>query len=606
MSAAGTPADAPTPVGQQAQAGAQEPADAFTAEVIRTALVAITDEMKTNLMRTAYNMIIYEAEDFTVGLFDADGRTLSIGLGLPMFIRGLSDSIMAKIGFWGRENIHPGDILLTNDPAIMGSHLNHMIFTAPIFNDGELVAFASTMAHWQDIGGQLGGMTRDRYTEGLMVPFVKIFKAGVQDPELTAMIRANVRNPDLMMGDMRAQIAALRTGERRLSDLLAKYGNNAFRECVDMLYTQSERLARAAVSEIPDGSYEAESYMDDDGVTAGRPIPIRVKVTIRGEQMVVDLSGCSPQVAGFFNSGPTAGRSAAEVAFKFLTSPTLLPINDGSFRALQIVLPPGLIVSATSPAPVRQWMTVPMTVVDTIFKALAAASPDRVIAGHHADLALATLFGIDPAVGRNTVLRSSPGPNSGGWGATALGDGQSATVCINDGDTHNAPVEAIEAKAPIIVYRRELRPDSGGPGRNRGGLGVAQEIRMRIPGRVESRIERTKCAPWGLLGGSDGWPNAVSIVRKDGTIERFDSGKIPQTDVGIDEGYLIETGGGGGFYPAVERPADRVLDDVRSGYVSAAAAARDYGVVIEDGEDGLRVNDEATRARREAIRQERR
>jgi N-methylhydantoinase B len=597
--AAGASATDPQP-----QPGTQPPADAFTAEVIRAALVAITDEMKTNLMRTAYNMIIYEAEDFTVGLFDADGRTLSIGLGLPMFIRGLSDSIMAKIKFWGKDNIHPGDILLTNDPAIMGSHLNHMIFTAPIFNDGELVAFAATMAHWQDIGGQLGGMTRDLYTEGLLVPFVKIFKGGAQDPELTAMIRANVRNADLMMGDMRAQIAALRTGERRLSDLLGKYGNDAFRQCVDLLYAQSERLARAAVSEIPDGSYEAESYMDDDGVTVGRPIPIRVRITIDGDQMMVDLSGCSPQVAGFFNSGPTAGRSAAEVAFKFLTSPTLLPINDGSFRALRIVLPPGLIVSATSPAPVRQWMTVPMTVVDTIFKALAAACPDRVIAGHHADLALATLFGVDPAVGRNTVLRSSPGPNSGGWGATALGDGQSATVCINDGDTHNAPVEAIEAKAPIIVYRRELRPDSGGPGRNRGGLGVAQEIRMRIPGRVESRIERTKCAPWGLLGGSDGWPNAVSIVRHDGTVERFDSGKIPQTDVGIDEGYLIETGGGGGFYPAVERPSGQVLDDVRSGYVSAAAAARDYGVVIEDGDRGLQVNDEATRARREAIRRE--
>jgi N-methylhydantoinase B len=585
--------------------GANAPADAFTAEVIRTALVAITDEMKTNLMRTAYNMIIYEAEDFTVGLFDADGRTLSIGLGLPMFIRGLSDSIIAKLEFWGRDNIHPGDILLTNDPAIMGSHLNHMIFTTPIFNDGELVAFASTMAHWQDIGGQLGGMTRDLYTEGLQVPFVKIFKAGVQDPELTAMIRANVRNPELMMGDMRAQIAALRTGERRVADLLRKYGNDAFRQCVDLIYEQSERIARSAVSEIPDGTYEADSYMDDDGVAAGRPIPIRVKVTVSGDEMEVDLSGCSRQVAGFFNSGPTAGRSAAEVAFKFLTSPTLLPINDGSFRALTVVLPPGLVISATSPAPVRMWMTVPMTVVDTIFKALATASPDRVIAGHHADLALATLFGIDPAVGRNVVLRGSPGPNSGGWGATSLGDGQSATVCINDGDTHNAPVESIEAKSPIVVYRRELRPDSGGPGRHRGGLGVAQEIRLRIPGRVESRIERTKCAPWGLLGGSDGWPNAVSIVRKDGSIERFNSGKIPQTDVDADEGYLIETGGGGGFYPAVERDAQRVLADVRSGYVSRAAAERDYGVVIEDSPDGMEVNHDATHERRRAIQQER-
>src|SRR5437763_1808353 len=168
-------------------------ADAFTAEVIRSAVVAITDEMKTNLMRTAYNMIIYEAEDFTTGLFDAEGNTISIGLGLPMFIRGLSDAIKAKLAHWGRDGIEPGDILLTNDPQVMGSHLNHMIFSLPVFHEGELVAFASSMAHWQDVGGVLGAVTRDIYSEGLQMPFVKIFKAGRQDPELSAIIRTNCR-----------------------------------------------------------------------------------------------------------------------------------------------------------------------------------------------------------------------------------------------------------------------------------------------------------------------------------------------------------------------------------------------------------------------------
>src|SRR5438876_1270150 len=221
--------------------------DAFTAEVIRSAVVAITAEMKTNLQRTAYNQIIYEAEDFTVGLFDAEGNTISIGLGLPMFIRGLSDAIKAKLEFWGKENIEPGDILLTNDPQVMGSHLNHMIFTLPVFNDGELVAFSSSMAHWQDVGGVLGGVTRDIYSEGLQMPFVKIFKAGRQDPELTAIIRANCRVPERAMGDFRAPIASIRTGERRLSELLTRYGNDAFRQSIAMIYDQSERLARAAV-----------------------------------------------------------------------------------------------------------------------------------------------------------------------------------------------------------------------------------------------------------------------------------------------------------------------------------------------------------------------
>ena len=347
--------------------------DAFTAEVIRSTVVAITDEMKTNLMRTAYNMIIYEAEDFTVGLFDADGNTISIGLGLPMFIRGLSDAIKAKLAHWGKENIFPGDILLTNDPQVMGSHLNHMIFTLPVFHDGELVAFSSSMGHWQDVGGVLGAVTRDVFSEGLQMPFVKIFKGGQQDQEITAIIRNNCRLPEFAMGDFRAQIAAVRTGERRLTQLLKRYGAEIFKQSVRLIFDQSEKLARAAVEKIPDGVYEAESFMDDDGVNLGKHIPIKVRVEVTGDEMTVDLTGVSPQVAGPYNSGATAGRSASEVAFKFLTTPLLLPINVGSFRPLKIVLPPGRIVSATKPAPVRTWMTVPMTVVDTIFKALAPA-----------------------------------------------------------------------------------------------------------------------------------------------------------------------------------------------------------------------------------------
>ena len=191
----------------------EERVDAFTAEVIRSAVIAITGEMKTNLMRTAYHTIIYEAEDFTVGLFDADGNTISIGLGLPMFIRGLSDAIKAKIAHWGKANIEPGDILLTNDSYIMGSHLNHMIYTLPIFNDGELVAFSSSMAHWQDIGGQLGGITRDIFSEGLQLPFVKHFRAGVENTEITDIIKANVRVPSA--GDGRYARAAVGDPHRR-------------------------------------------------------------------------------------------------------------------------------------------------------------------------------------------------------------------------------------------------------------------------------------------------------------------------------------------------------------------------------------------------------
>src|SRR5713226_4810123 len=257
--------------------------DPVTVEILRSALVTITDEMKTNLMRTAYNMIIYEALDFTVGLFDADGNTVSIGLGLPMFIRGLSDAIKAKLAHYGKANIHPGDILLTNDSYIMGSHLNHMIFTLPIIWEGELVGFSSSMAHWQDVGGTLRGTTTDIYEEGLQMPIVKIYREGVLNDELVEIIKTNVRFPDLAMGDFRAQVAAAKTGERRFAHLLQRYARDGVLGSIEQIYRHSGEVARQAVLAVPDGVYEAESFMDDDGVRLGQHIPLRVRVVVEGD-----------------------------------------------------------------------------------------------------------------------------------------------------------------------------------------------------------------------------------------------------------------------------------------------------------------------------------
>jgi N-methylhydantoinase B len=553
--------------------------DPITAEIIRNALIAITDEMKTNLMRTAYNPIIYEALDYTVGLFDAKGDTVSIGLGLPMFIRGLSDAIKAKLEFYGPNGIEPGDILLTNDAYIMGSHLNHMIFTLPIFHDGKIVAFSSSMAHWIDIGGTLGARTQDIYSEGLQLPIVKIFKRGVQDDELTRIIRTNVRVPELAMGDFRAQIAAIRTGEARYGALLNKYGLAAVNSSIAGVYALTERLARASVAAIPDGTYEAESYMDDDGITSA-PIPIKVKVIVAGDQMTIDLSDVSPQVQGYFNSGATAGRSAAQVAFKCVTTPTQYPINDGAFRNLNIILPPGRVISATKPAAMRWWMTIPMTVVDTIFRALAPAIPDRVAAGHHADLCVGTMYGINPRTGRFYV--GSTNPPGGGWGAIATGDGMNAVVCINDGDTHNAVIEALEAKNPLVIERYALRTDSGGPGLRRGGLGLELRVRAAAPMRTNVHVERTKCAPWGLAGGGEALANRVHLERAGGANFSSGNGKLDNEQLTPGDVLVIESGGGGGYGNPHERPRATVADDVRNGYVSHAAAVRDYGMTDAD------------------------
>ena len=304
-----------------------DPTDPITTEIIRSAFVAITDEMKTNLMRTAHNPVIYEALDYTVGLFDATGDTLSIGLGLPSFIGGLANSIRAKLAFYGADGIDPGDILLTNDPYIMGSHLNHLVFTQPIF-DAQGTSWWRSHRRWRTgrtSAARLPERRRISTRKACNSRSARFSRKGKQDPEITNIIKANVRLPDSAMGDFFAQVAAVKTGERRFFALLQKYGTEQIRSAMRQIMDQSEAQARRVVASFPDGVYEAESFMDDDGVTLGKPIPLRVKVIIEGDQMTVDLSNISPQVAGYYNAGASAGRSCAQVAFKCLTSPKLLP-----------------------------------------------------------------------------------------------------------------------------------------------------------------------------------------------------------------------------------------------------------------------------------------
>ena len=573
-------------------------ADAVTTEIIRNGLIAITEEMKTNLMRTAYNMIIYEALDFTVGLLDAQGETVSIGLGLPMFIRGMSDTAKAKLKrFGGGADLKPGDVLLTNDAYLTGSHLNHMTFSVPVFWQDELVAFASCMAHWQDVGGARTGMTADIYAEGLQMPIVKFYREGRLNEELLEVIRMNVRVPERAIGDLRAQVAAVKMGEKRFLELLSKYGRDAVIEAIAAIKDQSEAQAREAVRAIPDGVYEAESFLDDDGVEHGKRVPIRVKVTVAGDEMTVDLSGVSDQVRGFYNSGETAGRSCAQVAFKCLTSPQDYPINDGAFRSLKIILPPGKVVSAVKPAPMRYWMTYPMTVVDTIFKALAPAMSDKVIAGHHADLLLAKMGGFHPRDGK--LFLYTGGLIGGGWGAKQGEDGMSATIAINDGDTHNGPSEQVEAKYPLLVERYALRDDSGGPGRWRGGLGTEQVVRALSGVNLDCQIERVQTPPWGLFGGLSAAGNQITLQRAGEDEVAFPSGKVLSRYLEEGDRFALRSGGGGGFGSPLERDLDQLAEDIRQGYVSEQAARQYYGVVLDDQQ---RIDRPASEALRAAMR----
>ncbi len=553
--------------------------DPVITEIVRNGLIAVTEEMKTNLMRTAYNIIIYEALDFTTGLFTPAGETVSIGIGLPMFIRGMAETVKAKIRHFGRDGIKPGDIYVTNDAYLTGSHLNHVTLTLPIFHRGALIGFSCCMAHWLDIGGALGGMTTDIFSEGLQIPILKYQDRGTVNSDLVDIIRQNVRLPSRAMGDLRAQVTAVKTGERRFLELVERYGREGVLGAIAAIMDHSDKSARARTRTIPDGIYQAESYMDDDGIDVGKPVPIRVKVEVKGDQMTVDLSEVAKQVRGFYNSGITTGHACAQVAYKCLTSPTDYPINDGSFRSLTSIVPPGRVVSATRPAPMRWWMTYPMTIVDTIFKALAPAIPQRVIAGHHADLLVAACHGINPKSAEFFIANF--GPLGGGWGAKQNEDGVSATVCINDGDTHNSPNEQAEAKFPLVVESYRLLPDSGGAGRHRGGLGVERVVRARTAITMNTQIERAHCKPWGLQGGLAGTGNDVAL-RLNGTWKTdFPNAKVLVAALKAGDAFRIRSGGGGGYGSPLERPAERVAEDVRQGYVSIAAAAEHYGVVID-------------------------
>ena len=550
-------------------------ADPIAAELIRNSLVAATEEMKSVLMRTSYNMIIYEALDFTVGLFDRHGQTLSIGLGLPMFIRGMSDVVKAKLAHWGEENIHPGDILLTNDAYTTGAHLNHLTFSIPIFHKGRIVAFSTCMAHWQDIGGILNGVTTDIYAEGLQIPLVKYHQRGVLNEEMRELILMNVRRRDRAAGDLEAQLSACRVGVKHIEEMLNRHGEATWQAALDAIMDHTEAEARAMVRRMPDGVYEAESFMDDDAVDIDQPVPIRVKVIVKGDSMTVDLSRMSPQVKGFFNSG--AGVACAQVAFKCLTLPTDHPINDGNFRPLNVILPKGTVVSALHPAPMRVWMTYPMTLVDTIFKALSQAIPESVIAGHHADLVIANVNGFHPRDGKLWIYLG--GLIGGGWGAKHNEDGVNVTVCMNDGDTHHGPSEQVENKFPLLVRYYRLREDSGGAGQFRGGLGAEAEVVALSKVNYQTRIDRVNHPPWGLQGGHSAMGNRVGMRKKDGTLTLYNSGKVNmRLDAG--EAYVLHSGGGGGFGDPKKRDKAAVLRDLRLGYISEETARKVYGLKV--------------------------
>ena len=552
--------------------------DPITVEIIRCALKAAANEMSAVLKRTAYNMMIYEVQDYCVSIVDYAGRTMSQNEGaLPIFLADLGVAVEDGVQLYGLDNIHPGDVFLVNHPEICGQHLNNMVVYTPFFWDGKLLCFLAVRAHWIDVGGGSTGFgssnTRDVYEEGLQVRSVKIYHEGRPNTEVLRLIEDNIRFPESSLGDLRAQIACCRTGEERLEQICRKYGGKVFLEAVETIWHQTDKLVREAVRAIPDGDYEASSFLDDDGRVMNKTIPIKVKVGVRGDELTIDFSEVADQVPGFINCGSSGGMAAARVAFKALTAPQR-EVNEGSFRALKVILPPGKLLSARRPAPIGGWSLSLPTVLDTIFRALAPALPERVPAAHKGDMGGYAIFGMNTKTGRRYVCQNIIG---GGWGGRPFEDGVSAAVSMCQGDVKNTPIELQELYYPLLYECHAFRTDSGGAGKYRGGIGVEVKVTPRENCFLSRNTDRIKCPPWGLAGGGEGAVNETRI-RRHGKEETL-PGKFSHLLVQPGETITFLTAGGGGYGEPAERAAEAVKRDLDLGYISKARAREQYSTL---------------------------
>ena len=575
--------------------------DAVTLEVLRNALPAVANEMAADLQRTSYNMMIYEVRDYCTALLDTNGELISQNVGgVSHFVADLGVLVVDGMKRYGSDGFKPGDVIITNHQAVAGQHLNNVVIYMPYFYKGELLMFCMVRAHWIDVGGQstgfgAGATVADPWLEGLQLDQLKIYEEGKLNETLYRVIKDNIRFPESSLGDMKSQMAACRLAARRMDELFDKYGKDTILAAISQIFDETEQKCRNVVAQLPDGIYEAEASIDDDGLIRDEEVPIRVKITIKGSDMIIDLSGCSAERKAAINSRTYAG---ARVAYKALTGP-LDPVNEGSFRALKVVIPEGNIMMAKFPAPMSGWSAIVPTVVDTIVVALAKAMPDRVPAGHHGLLGGSVVFfGLHPKTKRRFIVQSIEG---GGWGGRPFEDGESATVSVCQGDVRNGSIEGIELKCPVLVESRALRQDSCGAGRYRGGLGLDMKVRNLVEGKWNfERTRRSKCPPWGIAGGTAGEPGG-NLLKLPGekAFKWITGANIP---VPLNSLAIVRTGGGGGWGDPLERDAALVAADAAEGLISRRAAQELYGVVLRGS---MSLDESATQRLRDRLRSRR-
>jgi N-methylhydantoinase B len=552
--------------------------DPITVEVVRHTVAAIADEMEANLTRTAFSPIVYESKDFCAALLDTRGQMIGQALGsLPVFLCDLGRAIEDIIQIYPLESIEPGDVFASNDPNIFGQHLNNVVITLPIFWQGRVAAFAAVRAHWVDIGGNHAGGNNDTteiFQEGLQIPTLKLFKRGVMDDELARLIKLNIRSPEPVFGDLRAQVAACHLGARRFGEILDKYGLETTFECIETIWDQSEQRVRGVIAAIPDGVYTAEAQIDDDGVRLGVPLQLTLRVIVEGSDLTVDFSGLPDQLPGPLNSRPAAAMAVARIAAKMITSPEEIA-NEGAFRPVQIILPEGKMLSARHGAPVARWSPALATMIDMVLAALSEAIPDRIPAGSRQDVGGSKIVAPSGSARRWFYMHPMPG----GWGALPFRDGVCGMKSHNHGDSYVPAAEVLEVSAPVLIEETTLRQDSAGAGRYRGGLGTRIVARTLAEGVGSFTMHRANCPPWGLAGGAASAPDMFHFQLPGQ--EPFSASRV--NDIKLPPGALVtmETAGGGGWGDPLEREPQRVALDVRREYVTADAARAQYGVVLD-------------------------
>ncbi|MCC6869096.1 MAG: hydantoinase B/oxoprolinase family protein [Burkholderiales bacterium] len=570
--------------------------DPITLEVIQERLISIVREMRATLARVAYSSVLYEARDFSCVVMNARGDAVAVSEDNPGHIIPLPWSVRIAIARFG-DDIHPGDVILINDPYSGGTHLNDVAVICPVFVDGKLLLFPAIRAHWADVGGMtpgsLSGTSTEIFQEGVRIPPIKIYERGKLVTGVADLMFANMRVEPERRGDLQAMLETCRTAERRIVEMVGKFGMGTLLESIDVILDRTEEHIRELVDRIPDGSYVYEDYLDASG-TSHDPVLLKARIDIAGSDIKVDFTGTAAQVAGPINASLAVTTTAVFTILKTVLDPDL-PVNQGAFRPVTVTAPLGTILNARFPAACGGFAEIRRRTQSVVMGALSRALPDAIAGDVKGTANHCYVGGLNPATNAHFIFYEYP---AGGTGGYREADGSSAFRSFDEGDFSSIqPVESIENELPIVIERTELRVDSGGAGTSRGGLGIERDVRLATDRATYSVLsDRCVIPPYGVHGGGAGAPNSFTYRRGR---DEYQPGKVPGKATGCPlvrgDVVLMRSAGGGGFGDPLARDPERVRDDVATGYVTIDAAGAAYGVVLTvQGE----VDVVATRARR--------